>query len=362
LNRNFNIRRILVAPLDWGLGHATRCVPLIKALLQHNYEVIIASDGPQATLLKLEFPQLQFLLLPGYAIRYSRKGWQLPFAMLSQLAKINKAIRREHSWLQDTIKEQKIDLVISDNRFGLYTQQVPCIFITHQLTIKAPFKWLEQRIQQVNYRYINNFTACWVPDFAEEKNIAGVLSHPQKMPSVPVHYVGLLSRFMQTTSTTLQYHYCFLLSGPEPQRTLLENKILRYARNVKGNCLLVRGKPGSTDELHVPSNVTVQNHLSGDALEKAIAQSEYVLSRSGYTTVMEMLSLQKKMILIPTPGQTEQEYLANRLQEQGWCYTTQQQHFDLIKNLEEATHFGYVYPTLATVSLPQLIQQLITDL
>jgi uncharacterized protein (TIGR00661 family) len=329
-----------VAPLDWGLGHATRCIPIIRALLNNGYEVIIGAEGAQATLLQTEFPSLAILPLTGYHVRYSRQKWWLSFALLMQLPHLLKVISDEHRWLQNMIKEQNIDLVISDNRYGLYSKKVSCIFITHQLTIKAPFAWLEKILQRINYRYINRFTCCWVPDVAGDINAAGILSHPAKLPRVKVYYIGLLSRF-QIQTVTKKYELCILLSGPEPQRTLLEKKLITQLRDRKEKILLVRGKPGSNETITVNENITIQNHLPGLQLQEAILQSDYVISRSGYTTIMELLSLQKRSILIPTPGQTEQEYLGEKLEIKNICMTVSQDKFNFSEHIPQAKIFPY---------------------
>ncbi|MCU0323584.1 MAG: hypothetical protein MUE72_14305 [Chitinophagaceae bacterium] len=205
MNKNFNIKTVLVAPLDWGLGHATRCIPIIKALLAKDYKVIIAADGKPKTLLQQEFPELFFVQLKGYQIEYSKNKLFLPIKILSQVPKILQAIRYEHQWLKRAILDYNIDLVISDNRFGLNHSTIPCIFITHQLTIQTPFSWLTSWVQKINYNYINRFTTCWIPDVAGKNNMAGILSHPKKLPLIPVEYIGLLSRFQQLANNQMQY-------------------------------------------------------------------------------------------------------------------------------------------------------------
>ncbi|MES2371982.1 MAG: glycosyltransferase [Bacteroidota bacterium] len=342
---NFNIRKILIAPLDWGLGHATRCIPIIRALIANGYEVIAAAEGAQAHLLQTEFPSLQILPLAGYRVRYSRSKWGLAFTLLAQLPRLRKIIKEEHQWLDKVIDEHHIDLVISDNRYGLSSQKVPCIFITHQLTIKAPFAWIESVLQRVNYSYINKYSSCWVPDVSGELNAAGVLSHPAILPRIKVHYIGLLARF-QLKPAEKKYDYCILLSGPEPQRTLLENTLLESLSRTEGTILLVRGKPGSKEIPDTAPHIEIKNHLPGSELGQALLQSEYIISRSGYTTVMELLSLQKKSILIPTPGQTEQEYLAKKLQADQTCICVEQRELDCAADLLKAKTFVYAFPKL----------------
>ena len=358
MKEKFNIHTVLVAPLDWGLGHATRCISLINALKTAGYNVLIGADGPQKVLLNKEFPLLSILTLKGYNIRYTKTKWLFSLKLLSQLPKIYAAIQYEHNWLDAAIDKYKIDLVVSDNRFGLHSSKIPCIFITHQLTIKAPFAWLEKWVQKINYAQINQFIACWVPDVPGEINLGGILSHPTSLPKIPVYYMGILSRFKKDDEEIKgkKQEYCIVISGPEPQRTVLENKIILDSYTIEGNILLVRGKPGTTDDILVPPNVEVKNHLTGPELQHAFSNSKYIISRSGYTTVMELLSLQKKSILLPTPGQTEQEYLAKRLLQQGWCFTLEQDKFNLIAATKAADEFSYSTLTLPVFDVDKLLE------
>ncbi len=335
----------MVAPLDWGLGHATRDISIIRALIANGYEVILAGEGSQANLLQSEFPLLQIVPLAGYHIRYSRSKWGFLFTLLMQVPRVYGVIRAENRWLDKLIDDHNIDLVISDNRFGLHTKKIPCIFITHQLTIKAPFVWMEKIMQAVNYHFINQFTACWVPDLAGEGNIGGILSHPLRLPKISVQYISLLSRF-QWQSEIKKYDYCILLSGPEPQRSMLEEKILAEAASIKEKILLIRGKPGSKETLTVPDNVEVKNHLPGEELQQVLLQADIIVCRGGYTSVMELLSLKKKMLVIPTPGQTEQEYLAIQLKEKQICYTTTQDQLNCAQDFLKAKEVLYSVPEL----------------
>jgi len=350
----FHNKKILVAPLDWGLGHATRCIPLIRYLIQTGCKVVLASSGTQAVLLKTEFPALQIIPLQGYNIWYSANKRWLPFVILWQTPKTLLNISREHRWLRQLIKNMQIDFVISDNRYGLWNKQTPCAFITHQLNIKAPYPWLQNLIQKINYRYINRFTVCWVPDFEGNFNIAGSLSHTDKIPAIPVDYIGPLSRLNAVDKVEKKYSFLVIISGPEPQRTLFENKILKVVPQLNGSTLIVRGKPGSEEKITAPANCTIVNHLPASQLQQAFAESEFIISRSGYTTVMEVLSLQKKSILIPTPGQTEQEYLALHLMHQGWCYTCSQND-DLLFHINKAIGFTFNLPLLPPSSFSKVV-------
>ena len=331
----------MVAPLDWGLGHATRCVPLIRELLDLNYEVIIAAEKAPAALLKAEFPTLTFLALKGYEITYSRSGGSMALVIALQLPKILRQIKYEQAWLKKIVAEHDIDIIISDNRPGLYHKNIPCFYITHQLQIPAGnifFRWLAKRM---HYRYINKFSACLVPDAAENTDLAGSLSHPQKMPLVPVHYMGPLSRF-EIVPVQKKYDLLVLLSGPEPQRSIFEENLLCQLKNYSGSCLFVRGLPGqSTKILFENSNVELTDHLPAAALNVAILQAQMIIARSGYTTVMDLVKLKQKAILVATPGQPEQEYLSKLLMQKKIFYTEEQSEFIIEKALEKAALFSY---------------------
>ena len=335
--------KILVAPLDWGLGHATRCIPIIRSLVQAGYEVLLAGEGKQAILLSNEFPQLTLLPLRGYDVTYSRHAWQLPFKLAAQLPRILGAIRNEKKWLQEQVKKLDINMVISDNRYGLYHPSIPCIIITHQLTIITPFRILQRVMQQLHYRLLNHFNEIWVPDTERFPSAAGILSHPQRMPGVPVRYIGWLSRF-HPSQIPANYHIVVLLSGPEPQRSILENKILHELNGVKGKILLIRGLPGEKALPKIEQPFTFRNHLSSKELQEVMQQAEWIICRSGYSTIMELLSLQKKAILIPTPGQTEQIYLAKRLSKLKWAYSIDQNEFKGSDVVSAAGQFSFSLP------------------
>ncbi|MBI5858130.1 MAG: glycosyl transferase family 28 [Sphingobacteriales bacterium] len=339
--------RILVAPLDWGLGHATRCVPIIRELLAKDCDVWLAGEGAQEHLLKTEFPQLPFLQLDGYRIRYSRSAIGLLLGMFRQTHKIFRAIRKEHAWLLSMVNEYNFDAVIADNRYGLYHKKIPCIFITHQLSIKSPLgKWTERILQKRNYKFISRFNACWIPDKEKENNLAGELSHPEKKPPVPVQYVGLLSRFHKKEAEEIKGHLLIVLSGPEPQRSILENKIVNEISHYNGSATIVRGLPASSSIIPSTNMIRFYNHLPADELNNEMLKAGYVISRSGYSSIMDMVTLQKKSILIPTPGQTEQEYLGKYLMKRGIAYGVKQENFSLTDALNAASDYSYNIPAI----------------
>jgi len=361
--------RVLVAPLDWGLGHATRCIPIIRELLARGCEVWLAGEEAQEHLLKEEFPQLPFLQLDGYRIRYSRSAVGLVLSIFRQTHKILAAIKKENAWLKKMITEYDFDGVISDNRFGLYHASIPSIFITHQLAIKSPLgKWSEKILQKRNYRFINRFTACWVPDIEGENNLAAELSHPEKKPNIPVKYIGPLSRFDFPSppidgNVNKKGHLLIILSGPEPQRSILENKILKEISHYNGTATIVRGIPGSPSLIPSTNMIQFYNHLPAAELKNEMLKAEYIISRCGYSTVMDLVALQKKSILIPTPGQTEQEYLSKYLFQKQIAFCISQKEFSLNDSLAKAKQFTYHLPEINNrQTLQQAVSNFMTDL
>lgn len=333
--------KVLIAPLDWGLGHTTRCIPLAHALIKRGVTVFFAGNQQQKAVLRQEFPDNIFLHLDGYNIRYSKTASGLTWKLATQLIPIKRKIAAEHRWLLQQVREHQFDAIISDNRFGLWHPNITSIFITHQLLIKTPFKWAEKLLQKINYGFLNRFNACWVPDMPGKPNLAGELSHPEKMPAIPVEYIGVLSRLQLIQAQKTPKHLFVSLSGPEPQRSLLEASVLQQLQDYSGTATVVRGMPEAAVLPAVAGHINIYNHLNTAEYNKAIAGAEIVISRTGYSTVMDVIAVQQKSILIPTPGQTEQEYLADYLPKQKLAICYPQQNFNLMQALKEVETFNY---------------------
>ncbi|MCY7293254.1 MAG: glycosyl transferase family 28 [Ferruginibacter sp.] len=359
--QNINIRnkRVLIAPLDWGLGHATRCVPIIKEFTAQGFDVIIAGEKSGAVLLEKEFPHLKILKLKGYRVSYSKNKHFFFVKLLSQLTKIQAAVRHEHKWLQRIIEHYKIDILVSDNRYGFHNKKCYNIFITHQLSIKTGNRFTQWLAQKINYGYINKFNECWVPDVEGNENLAGQLSHPLTMPIIPIKYIGLLSRFTKSV-TEKKYNLVVILSGPEPQRTILEEIILKQLKKITLNTFVVRGLPSAINKIYSENKlVEIINHLPANKLNDLISSSNIVVARSGYSTVMDLAVLQQPSILIPTPGQTEQEYLATYLAAKKYCITAEQKNFDLIQEIQKLSKTVLQkFPTSETIVLKTIINEL----
>ena len=327
--------KVLVAPLDWGLGHASRCVPIIRQLLQSDVIPVIAGSGRSLKLLQTEFPNLQFIELKGMQVTIPRKGL-LMISLLCQLPAIVIAIIREHLQLKKIIAKHQIDIVISDNRYGLYNQKVYTVFVTHQLRIAAPLA--EQWIHKLHMHFIKKFNHCWVPDFSGPNNLAGKLSYLKNIPS-NITYIGPLSRFSPPINTVrnFQYDLLILLSGPEPQRTNLETQLLKQLHTTTYRWKLVQGKPEL--QHHPSSDERIIPYLSATQLEKLINDAELIVCRSGYSTIMDLKVLGKKALFIPTPGQTEQEYLAKLYQNNKIAFTMPESNLHLKMAVSESENY-----------------------
>lgn len=330
-------KNILVAPLNWGLGHATRCIPIIKALLDSHYNPILASDGVALALLQKEFPELQTLEFPSYHIEYPKNGKYFKLKMLLNSPRMISAILRERKLVRKVVALHNIDGIISDNRLGVRSRKVPSVFITHQLKVlTGNTTWLSTKMHQY---IINQFDECWVPDVNTIPNLSGKLGHLEKDPK-NVKYIGPLSR-LQKRKATSKYNLMVILSGPEPQRTLLEEKLTLELDNYQGSILFIKGKIEPKQMVTEKNQFTFYNYMNSVQLESAFNESELILCRSGYTTIMDLAYLGKKAFLIPTPGQYEQEYLAKKFKEEGIAASCKQEKFKLSKLHKAILYRGF---------------------
>jgi UDP-N-acetylglucosamine transferase subunit ALG13 len=331
-------------------------------LIRQGAEVIIGADGGPYNLLKLEFPELKFIRFPGYRFLYP-DGNQMALKMATQTPAILGGIRKEHGKLQEFIDEFHIDAVISDNRFGLYTRKIPCVFMTHQLRIRAP-KFLNAFVNGINRRYIHKYNECWIPDLKGEDNLSGDLSHiPESINKK--YFIGPLSRFSKTetndhNTTTFKYEFTVIVSGPEPQRTIFEQLILEQVKKSEKRGIILQGKPGKSKTINkVNKNIFLFSHLSARELEEIIRDSRLVISRPGYSTIMDLAVLGKQAVFVPTPGQTEQEYLAQYHKTKRHFFSMGQNEFDLETALEKGLEYLGVKVSEDSTVLADRIQALL---
>jgi len=325
------MKKIIIAPLNWGLGHATRCIPIINALIANNFIPIIASDGNALTFLQKEFPDLESLKLPSYNISYAKN---VKWSLFLQLPKIIKAVQKEHQVIANFITKNKDVIgIISDNRFGVRNKKVPSVYLTHQLTVLSGCTtFLTSKIHQ---KIISKFDECWIPD-TENHQFSGRLSST-KNSKISTKYIGVLSRF-QKKEVVKQFDVLVILSGVEPQRTLLENRLLSVFKYTDKNVVFIQGQVENQQKIIKENGVTVYNFMLSKELETTINQSELVVCRSGYSSIMDLAVLQKKVFFIPTEHQTEQEYLAFYAHQQKLAPFCKEKEFT-IKLLEKRNNF-----------------------
>jgi UDP:flavonoid glycosyltransferase YjiC (YdhE family) len=328
-------KRILVAPLNWGLGHASRCIPLIRCLYQLGVEPIIAAEGSALFLLKEEFPTAHFVSFTSPEIRYPKNlAFWLYFTL--KFPHFQRIKREEYKLTEALVQQYQIDGIISDNRYGVYHAAVPSVIITHQLFIPSPV--FKKNIQRFVHRQISKFDFCWIPDWEEKPGLSGKLSHG-KHSLKDVRFIGPLSRFHREVAVPIKRKIIVVLSGPEPHRSKLEEQLLKQLLEVKVPAMIIRGVEGAIpQELKKRGGEDIQwkGLLSSKELAQEIKCSELVICRSGYSSVMDLLALQKEAILIPTPGQGEQEYLAQHLRDQQLFYTVSEKHLKLSRDIPGA--------------------------
>ena len=296
----------MVAPLNWGLGHACRCIPIIDTLIDRGHQILLASDGDAGALLRQEYPSLPYFELPSYKITYPTSNFT--WHWLRKSPHMIQAIFREHRDLRTICEQHDLDVVISDNRYGMYHAQIHSIIMTHQLNFVFPgivAKILNSEIQKL----IERFDECWIPDSAPPGNLSGALS--EATIGIPMTFVGPLSR-MRKLSLKTKFDVTVMLSGPEPSRSQLEEELIKLLANTDYKKAFVLGQPQNKKPRALPLEAKVFSHLPSLRLNQVLCSSEIIVSRSGFTSLLDYCILNKKAILIPTPKQPEQAYLAKR--------------------------------------------------
>ena len=349
-------KRILIAPLDWGLGHATRCIPIIKELQKKGNDVTIAGEGFGITLIKNEFPGIKTIHLKGYRVWYAKDARFFFLSMLIQVPKIIRSILKEQNWLKRQLKETAFDLVISDNRYGLHSKKTKTVFITHQLKpISGGGPQLDFFIQWCLYRYVNKFNICWIPDNEGMNNIGGTLSNPKKKPFT-FRLIGLLSR-LENHSQKNDGSILVILSGPEPQRTILEKILLDQLKDIEQKTVFVRGI-SALNSLTSTQYLEIHNYMDSKQLTEAMSAAAVVICRSGYSSIMDLIKMKKRALLIPTPGQTEQIHLSSQLQKKGLCILQYQEAICLKEGLLACNNLPEIQENMNFDGFEKAIQDL----
>ena len=341
----------MICPLDWGIGHATRCVPIIKELVNIGHTPVIAADGRPLAFLQMEFPDLKFIRFGGYQPNYPRHG-SMAWKMLCSIPKIIKGIKREHREVKKIIRDHNIDILISDNRYGLWNKETFTVFITHQLMVKLPYfiKFFEPLLNQIIKKFINKYDECWIPDMQSGQTLSGDLSHKYPLTENS-YFIGPLSRFRDCETKDYEIRdrekseicdVCVILSGPEPQRSKLEEILFTQLKGSSLKAVVVQGITEKNDSFDLNERIKVFSHLPSSEMLKYFQSSRTIICRPGYSSIMDIVTLGKKAIFIPTPGQTEQEYLAEYFMENKMFYYSKQDEFSLGEALRKSESYSHV--------------------
>jgi uncharacterized protein (TIGR00661 family) len=357
------VKRILVSPLSWGLGHATRDLPIIRHFLARGHHVTVLGCGRAVSLLKHEVPQCDFMELEDYPTPYSSSRYFVP-KFLAMAPTMWSAVAREGKVLRRRIlKERSFDLILSDNRLNIRSPDIPSFIISHQLRFMTPpsLKALTFITEYFNHFYFQHFTRIIVPDFADpEKNLSGQLSHNMRwLKPEKIYYAGVLSSTARM-DVARDIDVFFSISGPEPQRTQLEQIVMEHVKDLDaGRIVITLGKPEHKGERQENGNTTVYGYLDRQGQQEIMNRAKLVVCRSGYTTVMELAELGKKALFIPTPGQTEQEYLGRYYAELGWFHSVSQYELDLRRDIAKAQAMtGVPFPSDTKANVERLYKDL----
>ncbi len=335
---------ILISPLDWGLGHASRCIPLIRYLISQGHRVTLAGSGRSLKMLQIEFPNLKSIVVPGFSPTYSMSGNTILHLFLS-IPGFLKSMVSEHCAIRKLLNAEHIDIVISDNRYGFRHKSVKSILITHQVMIKTPgwLRFAEYPLYRLSRLLISRFDECWIPDDAQKPGLSGDLSHKYKLPG-NAGFIGPLSRFenrdLACEQSPADRNIVAIISGPEPQRSIFEELVTQQLREMDVTALIVGGKPESSSTGNTGTKPEILPYMETESLGKAIHSASLVICRSGYSSAMDLQALGAKALFVPTPGQTEQEYLARLYHQQGIALSRQQEQMNLPSDIKEASAYA----------------------
>lgn len=305
-------------------------------------------------MLRKELPEQMVLQLPGYEVSYGSRF--MPINMLKHGPGMLRTIRTEHELTKAIVERHKIDCIISDNRYGCYHPDVPSALITHQLQVFTGQKLLDVYIRRQIRSWYKNFSEVWIPDQAPPGNITGELSGMETDP-IPKFFLGVISE-LKAVPTKGKYKAVAVISGPEPQRTHFEHMVVKQLSVMNGEFAIVRGKPDADDLIKQEGNLTIFPYCTRAQLSVILAQTDVVIARSGYTTLMDLAMTGHKAILCPTPGQYEQIYLADRLANLNQCIYLRQENLNLGKALTEIENvkpIGHDAPTVEEDCTERLI-------
>jgi len=330
--------RVLFGICSWGLGHAVRDLPLLRRIIDEGHKVTVVGKGRSLEFIKKELGEsCRYLEIPDYLPPYSKKSFSVA-RFVARFPFYMKEIAKEHKKIVKLVESDGYERIISDSRFGVYHPDIPSFFIFHQLRFIAPgrIKIFERCTEGFNYISTENFTKILVPDFEEERFcLSGDLSHNLfYFKRNKINYLGIVCD-LKKLDIPEDIDYFISISGPEPQRTIFERKIFSQIRFLKGKVIVALGKPEERKEATY-HGAKVYSYLERKRQEKIMNRSRLIISRPGYTTLMELAALGKKALLVPTPGQTEQVYLASYHMRKGNFYSISQEKMDLARDVKKA--------------------------
>lgn len=344
---NNSIKNVLICPLDWGIGHASRMVPIIKKIQLKGHNIFIACTKQQQAFFANEINNYTWIPCASPVIKYSHKKLSV-YDLIKLIPKILIGIRKDKKRINSWIKKYNIQIIISDNRYGCYSPHAYSVLITHQVKIELPkkIKWAEKILHKRIKKLIYKFDRCWIPDIKEIPNFAGDLSMQFSLNGKSA-FIGLLSRFeknnLNQSPSENQYEVIAIASGPEPQRSIFATMLLRQMKKLQKPCILVLGDFSKPHSVRQEDNVLIYSSMNTKQLYQAIQSSKYIIARSGYSTIMDLISLKRTAILVPTPGQTEQEYLANYYKSRRMFVIAEQNNFNLTELLAELSVYSWMY-------------------
>lgn len=360
---NQHTKNILICPLDWGIGHASRMIPIIKKLQAKGHAIFIACTKQQHSFFKNEITNYTWVPSACPSIKYSEKKLSI-FDLLRLIPIIFVGIRKDQKRIDTWVKKYNIQVVISDNRYGCYSQHAYSVIITHQVKIELPkkLKWAEKILHKQIKKMIYKFNRCWIPDIKEIPNFAGDLSLQFSLNGKSA-FIGLLSRFDENPVITPQpektYEVMGIVSGPEPQRTIFAKLLLQQMKELQKPCLLVLGDFSKPTSTYQDGNVLVYSSMNTNQLYQAFQSSKFIVARSGYSTIMDLISLRRTAILVPTPGQTEQEYLANYYNSRRMFVIADQNRFDLVESLSQLSVYSWMYHYKANENIDMELERVL---
>ena len=337
-------------------------IPLINLLIEKGVEVVLASDGRALRLLEEEYPQLEIIELVSYDVIYSESE-SMFVSMSKQTPKFLNNIRKEHNQIAQIITQKNINAVISDNRYGAWSDKVPSIFITHQVFIAIPdhLKILNPIVHKLNHYFINKYDQCWIPDFSGPENLSGDLSHKKSLPEKKIKFIGPLSRLQPNLDSTDNQKILILLSGPEPHRTRLEEILTAEALKIDNDVVIICGKTNQPKSIEQINNIKKVSFATTSEIQKYFDEAALIVCRAGYSSIMDLAATGKKAILIPTKGQTEQEYLAKHLKKNNVYYSNNQNCINLKSEIQKAKLYTGLRLELKNKILEKIVDEFLRN-